>query len=407
MKLILFVCLGVSFAFGQVNPSPVNYDDIYQNITQDQEYNYSSLLDRYQAYDSLSLEEYRHLYYGYTFQENYKPFEEDTLGIQISSMLTKGIDDTSVDTLISLANTYLSKNPFSLKMMYYLQHFYQAKQEFPIISSIQTNYDGVVRAILSSGDGLQEETGFSVNTPSDEHMVMRSLGFRPVTHDFKPTHDFYKLEENQAGYEGIFFDVTRLAMVGTQQMGIETVEIDEEDKELLKEGIEIGSPEEVLEFVLTGRQVLYQKKVDLNYDGLQDWIVITNKKDENILSNFAANDPEKRELIVLIRKENLLLEEQFRNENAILCIDCGTKGQDPFQSIEVVDNYIVIHSKGGDLYKWERTSSFEYIDGEYVLTYDEFVSYREGSQEKRTEVETEEDFGKIPLQEFDAYQDLQ
>lgn len=404
-----FVLIGLTvLPFCMKSQEPVEYEQMLEIVSNpESDQFYPTLLERFKKGDKeLTLDDYRALYYGFTFQDNYRPYDRDPRDFEISNLIASGMDEVTTPKLIEISRDYLNDNPFSLKILNYLQNFLAQIDDTTEIDLIQTQYDGILNAIKSSGDGQTEETGFSVNHPSDEYMLLRSFKLKPSSNRFETTYDYFDLEENELGIEGIYFDVYQMVKVGSKQLGIETVVI--ENEELPENGVLIGSRDEILSYVPLGFQVLDELNVDFDNDGDLDWILVFNKEGEEQLSNSAAGDPELRILTLLERKEDKSLQELISSNSTIPCIDCGEgSAEDPFKGIHFENGILQVKSAGGSLFQWERTISFEYNNG-FFLSQEAFTSFRKGKKDQaQVDIETKDDFGVISLSDYDYQNFLQ
>ncbi len=66
-------------------------------------------------------------------------------------------------------------------------------------------------AIFSSGDGISEETAFYVINISDEYRILNILDFEFGGQQrlLKSRYDYLKLQENEAGIDGLYFEISR------------------------------------------------------------------------------------------------------------------------------------------------------------------------------------------------------
>lgn len=408
LLVLLFFAVGI-FAVSAQSFEVIDYSALKKSIQdkKSKQY-YPTLLKTYQEKpSSLSLDDFRHLYYGFVFQENYRPYDRNPLDTQISSKMGNATTQEEFQEVIQLCEEYLTKEPFSLKMMYYLQEFRKNLEENTGKDILLAQYKGVINAILSTGDGKTIQTGYTVNHPSDEYMILRSLGLNIADTKFEAAYDYFKVTENDQKIDGIYFDIAKMVQIGSKQIGVQTIEV--ENEEIPTDGVEIGSKDELQEFVPTGHKILFELKGDFNQDKKQDWLMITANETEQSISDFGNNQPAYRELILLTRNKDNGLEKQFTNQKAILCVDCGSPNKDAFVSLVYNDKKeLVLTMQGGDLYRWERQSTFAFKKKEWQLIQDEFTSYRKGKKEKKnTETETKKDFGKVLLSEFDSYKMLE
>lgn len=405
MKLLNWVLICLIFSGGNSVAQEfkaIDYSLIENQISNaDSEFYYPQLIKRYEKGDTtLTLDNYRHLYYGFTFQDKYRPYDRNPLNKEISQLMTTMNEDT-LPMLQEKAKAFLARNPFSLKMIYYLQNFNAAAKETEKNKILDRQFNGIVQAILSSGDGKSLHTAYSVNHPSDEYMVMSSLDLSPKSNQINSNYDYFQLKNNNAGIKELYFDVDRMATVGTKQMGIKTIQV--ENEEVPEDGVLIGTEKEMKQYIPLGYQTLFQKQIDLDEDGDKDWLIVTKLIGEESVSNFAKGRPELRELIILERKDNKQLETVVTTKKAIPCIDCGGD-KDPFIDIKIAPKQFTIFTKGGGMFIWERETTFELKKDIWMLSKEKFNSYRNGNEEnKQSDVETSDDFGEVLLTEFNYY----
>lgn len=397
-RTFVFILLSLlSFSGFAQGVTPVDYNQIKEQIDQ-----YDELLTQFQNGEALTLDDYRLLYFGYTFQDNYKPYEPNPLNQEISDAMADGFSDENTVKLIDLSKKYLEQDPFSLKINNYLQNFIKNSQDdlTDLSRNLMFQYNGIIGAILSSGDGKTLETAYAVNHPSDEYMVLRFLKLKPLSSNFDATSDIFEVEDENGTKSQVFFDVTRMAQVGSNQMGIETMQV--ENEAIPENGVEIGSEAELLSFVPAGMKTLAEVEGDFDQDGDTDYILVLKKEGEEIISDAEAGKKEPRLLMLITREDNKLLESKYTNAIAIPCVDCGDGEDDPFDGLFLNDKgQLVLNSHGGDRFQWERQSTFEYKDGDFQLVKDEYTSFRRGKEsEKDTDVETPKEFGEIKLEQF-------
>lgn len=162
---------------------------------------------------------------------------------------------------------------------------------------------------------------------------------------------------------------------------------------------------EIAAFVLPGYEILGQQIGDLNADGQEDVILIQKKPDEAETSDVNEH-PEKRPLLLLTRQPDGSLQLAARNDNVVLCVDCGGVFGDPYSGIVIKGNYFSIEHYGGSSWRWTRIITFRYNPDEkyWFLHKDGSESYHTSDPDKvETTVKTVKDFGKVRFDAFDVY----
>ena len=209
-KMILLLLLFLSFTI--YSQTPIDYKLIGKNIKNSKsEFYYPDLLARFQKGDTtLTLNQKRHLYYGYTFQENFKNFKFNGLLDSISKYEQLNTNEALLKAL-DFRKKVLERNPFETGIIDGKLAIYKTqknKEEFMKgIHQISLIFD----TILSSGDGLTKETAFVVTSVSAEYEIMSILGFTPAKDPVvvDKNYEFVEVESNNKNVKGIYFDVSR------------------------------------------------------------------------------------------------------------------------------------------------------------------------------------------------------
>lgn len=166
-------------------------------------------------------------------------------------------------------------------------------------------------------------------------------------------------------------------------------------------------PNEILEFTPTNYSVLDIVSGDLNFDRINDYLLVLRKNGEDTLSNIIDN-PEKRPLLILLRDQNNKLQLAKRNDNSVYCFDCGGMLGDPFVGVEINNDYFSVEHYGGSAWRWSRTITYKYSkeDKDWYLYKDILKSFHASEPEKEEiKIRTEKDFGKVKFEDFDIYKE--
>lgn len=172
---------------------------------------YDLLMAKFQMGDStMTLEEKRHLYYGYTFHENYHPYSRSDYSDSL-----KGVMELEHHTIveyqriINFSDSALYFNPFDLRainsQLYALEKLGK-KIEFDIkLNQLKL----IIDALVSSGYGTNKEEAFFVIYTTHEYDLLEFLGFKyGGSQSLKDGYDYLTVGENDAGVEGLYFDVS-------------------------------------------------------------------------------------------------------------------------------------------------------------------------------------------------------
>ena len=139
-------------------------EDILDKITDtNSPYYYTELKMRYDTGDeTLTDEDYHYLYYGYAYQDSYKPLNTNP-DLDKVLLLASGLDPDrpepqTLEALISAGNAALQRDPFSPKLPNLMSYAYGALGDRKQERAYANRMNGVVRTILSSGDGFTQKT---------------------------------------------------------------------------------------------------------------------------------------------------------------------------------------------------------------------------------------------------------
>ncbi len=157
--LVLFALLPMLAAA----KTPDEEDILKRTLDTASPYYYTSLLLRYNAGDAtLTDEDYHYLYYGYAYQEAYKPLEVNPYMDRVL-MLAAAIDPDAPDRetleeLLLVGRDALAKDPFSPKLLNLMAFAYGASGDKEQEKAYSDRMNGVIRAILASGSGLSQSS---------------------------------------------------------------------------------------------------------------------------------------------------------------------------------------------------------------------------------------------------------
>lgn len=208
--LLLFYCN----AFSQ-NPSfkAPNYDAIEKEIKDNKsKYYYPVLLERLKTNDStLTVEEYQHLYYGYVFQKEYKPYSKNPEEDKLDQYLNKAeIDPKDYDEIIKIASKSIEILPFDLRHINLLAYFYHLKGDEKTAKIISIRFHRLLGTILASGNGETCETGFHVTSVHHEYVLLRYFNMKSESQSLNGNCDYLVLEKGKYKKEGIYFNIQKM-----------------------------------------------------------------------------------------------------------------------------------------------------------------------------------------------------
>lgn len=173
---------------------------------------YTALMKRYSNNDTLlTNDEYRHLYYGYSFQDSYSAYGKPS----VNEDLKKAIKNKETDKIIELEKKALHEFPFNLRNLYRLVNILEDKGDTMQALLYNKKLVGVAKAIMSTGDGATDSTAMYVISVEHEYDLIFLLGYEfdgsqaLVQVKDGPT-DKMKLKKNDDNLEYMYFNVTTL-----------------------------------------------------------------------------------------------------------------------------------------------------------------------------------------------------
>ncbi len=137
-------------------------------------YYYPKLMARYEQNETvMNLQDYRHLYYGYLFQEDFNPYRHSEASTKNESLYYKnGHTRAELDSVIAYAKEALADNPFDLTQMNFLIYALRARGKTNLANIWQYRLNHLLQAIISSGTGADKENAWYVINPRHEYNII-------------------------------------------------------------------------------------------------------------------------------------------------------------------------------------------------------------------------------------------
>ena len=210
---------------GAEYPSAPDYDKIFREInTETSSYFYPELFSRYQAGDTtLNLEDYRHLYYGYSFSPDYQPLQKRIYSDSLSIILSQNKDSLllspelfqEVERLCLLS---LQNEPFSMNFTNFLTYIYQMSGQTELAERYGYQLKMIKQAIMSSGTGLSDKSPWHVLYRSDMLDLLASLKARPSKRMYVTAQiEYFHLPVKNGDARGYYFNTGRIFTAPSQE----------------------------------------------------------------------------------------------------------------------------------------------------------------------------------------------
>lgn len=188
-----------------------NYQQIRQLITNNKLSSYyPKLMERYVQSDStLSLEDYRNLYYGFTLREDFVPYQmekQQLFDIRRKLVREKGNPDICPEA-IKTAKNVLNDNPFDIPALAVISIAYLQLGDTLNYRLWDIKQQGLLDAISSSGDGETPRTAFHVISIEHEYEVLNRLGLEIEKDSLIDSKvEYLRVKENAENIEGLYFN---------------------------------------------------------------------------------------------------------------------------------------------------------------------------------------------------------
>lgn len=177
-------------------------------------YYYPKLIERYERRDTtMQHDEYRLLYYGYLFQEDFDPYRRSEYSEIVDELYYQSQHSRAeCDTIIKYAELSLQDNPFDLQQINFLIYALREKKKNHLAAIWQYRLNHLLQAIISSGTGLDKENAWYVISPRHEYNILNFKGYTADSQEFMPPYYDYitvekKTEKDPAGF---YFNIKNL-----------------------------------------------------------------------------------------------------------------------------------------------------------------------------------------------------
>lgn len=190
-----------------------DYVSIAANITnQDSPYHYPTLLERYNRADaSMTIEDKRHLYYGYALTDSYAPFSRSQEEKALYELLVqKKPGAAEYEKVLQYTAAIQENYPFSIRIKDYRIYCLKQLNRMSEANKEMEQREIIIDAVLSSGDGKTKENSLHIINPVNEYEFIELMGFEYAGKEFliENRFDYLTLSENSYELQGMFFDVT-------------------------------------------------------------------------------------------------------------------------------------------------------------------------------------------------------
>ncbi len=182
---------------------------------------FPKLMKKFNRNDTtMTADEFRHLYLGYMFQEDYDPYRESPYS-SVTDVYRNKTSHTKeeIDTIRKYAELTLLDNPFDLRQMSFLVHVLKERRKDMSAKIWEYRLEHLLGAIKSTGTGENEENAWFVIYPAHEYDMVQLMGYHAVDADFiEPGFDYLMVEPEEETARrlrdkvqpGFYFDVRQI-----------------------------------------------------------------------------------------------------------------------------------------------------------------------------------------------------
>lgn len=178
-------------------------------------YYYPKLMTEYLGNDTnMTMTDFRYLYYGYLFQEDYDPYRTSEFPDKIEKLYYKSknnLTKAEKDTIEKYAKYALADNPFDLRQLTFLVIAFKEKEKNNIAKIREYKFRHLLGAILSSGNGTEEHPWYVI-TPNHEYNLLNFMDLVVTDHkSLDNSIDYLTVKKkNSKSPDGYYFDVSKM-----------------------------------------------------------------------------------------------------------------------------------------------------------------------------------------------------
>ena len=180
-------------------------------------YYYPKLMAKYEVNDTtMNSEEFRHLYLGYMFQEDYDPYRMSPYADKTDNLRMKATHTREeIDTITKYAQLALEDNPFDLRQMSFLVHVLKERRKDMRAKIWEYRLEHLLGAIKSTGTGEDLDNAWFVIYPVHEYDMIQLLGYEATDAQFiEPGYDYLVVRPDETdkrkrdkSAKGFYFNV--------------------------------------------------------------------------------------------------------------------------------------------------------------------------------------------------------
>jgi hypothetical protein len=173
---------------------------------------YPVLIDRYLKGDmTLDADDYRHLYYGFAAQDDYRPLDPLRGENELLMEVERGIDSLNAQRIIELAGVVMQSDPFNPSAVNLMTYAYNLLGDSEKERISAARLAGIFGAIEGSGDGETKNSPWHVIWFTHVNDFLAMKGYTPRSRSYANVRvEYVQLEDSDRGRRGFYFDIGRI-----------------------------------------------------------------------------------------------------------------------------------------------------------------------------------------------------
>lgn len=176
-------------------------------------YYYPNLMEKYMAGDEkMTLEEGRHLYFGFIYQPQYMPVDTSHYNNRLAEVLSKkSFLQSDFAKIMEYSSALLLEDPFNLRALNAKLLVLAQENNTPEYKKVAQQRRVVQNAIAGTGDGMSADTPFYVIKVAHEYDILPFLGYNFGGKDKMikgKKVNYLTLGENRFGIDRVYFNIT-------------------------------------------------------------------------------------------------------------------------------------------------------------------------------------------------------
>ena len=228
MKKLLFLIIALTTVFTSLDaitptkatekrngPKRPDMNKIKDEVTNPESpYYYPVLMKMYEQNETImNLEQYRHLYLGTIFQEDYNPYRHSPLSTSVEALYYKeNHTRAELDSIISAAERSLQDDPFDLSQINYLIFALRHRGKNNRADIWQYRLNHLLEAIVSTGTGLDTDNAWFVINPRHEYNIINfQNGIAEKQRYVEPYYDHISVKKtSDKSPDGYYFNIRHI-----------------------------------------------------------------------------------------------------------------------------------------------------------------------------------------------------